>query len=123
MAGSQEREENGAKIWDSLSNCFDKRPIVPSFSTTLRRAAFSSYFCFANFEVILAQYTGISEMIGNESEHAKKQATNDMVKGNVCSTHPQGPPTTWCCSRAAASSFRRPLGADCDLGELAARRR
>jgi hypothetical protein len=67
--------------------------------------------CSANFEVILARYTRIPKTTGNESEHTKKQATNDMEKGNVCLTHPQGPLTTWRCSRAATSPPRRPLEA------------
>jgi hypothetical protein len=73
---------------DLLSSFFDMHLIALSFSMTLRRAVFSSWFSSASFVVIPMQYTRILEMPGSSQN---EQEQNDKRDGE--GKHPLNSPS------------------------------
>jgi hypothetical protein len=54
--------------------------MAPSFSITLRRVVFYSYFAFANFVVIPVRITCTLVTTTSKSEHEKKRAVGETKK-------------------------------------------
>jgi hypothetical protein len=68
--------------------------MAPSFSMTLRRAAFRSCFASANFVTIPARIMRASATTTNKSKCDEEQAASKAEKESDHTTHCQRPATT-----------------------------